>query len=260
MSRGLKRLLRSITWKIFPHADLRLRTPVRRFYIPVRKLTDFASLQEIFIERTYAAFLPQLTGITSWVDLGCNSGYFSLNLLDSVEHPEGCHALLVDAHPICCQTARAAVEVNGLNTRFAVINQLVGPAAASAEFFQARGTQGSSIFKPEAKAKAVHVPSAPFGKVLSWHVLPGRDLVKIDIEGAEKHLFENEADVLATFRYGLAEWHAPHWTGEQMRDWLFKRNARILAVQSSGLETGAGAQDSFDGRLGVVLWRTASER
>jgi len=244
----LRNALKSIAWKLFPFAQCTLKT-ASRLKIPIESRDALSGVQEIFIDRVYHPYLEGLSNVKSWVDVGCNVGYFSLWLHDSLG--KGDHkALLLDANPLSCKMAQKLVLLNALQNSFRVENKVIGPDGAEVSFF-ARGTcTGNSIFRDQdPKKRGSTVRSSSLQSIAGTD---SYDLIKIDIEGGEKFLFENESERVLQFRLGLAEWHAPHWTGNQMREWLEKNKCRTVKVIPSDLSR----PDPFLSSRGTVLWET----
>jgi len=56
----------------------------------------------------------------------------------------------------------------------------------------------------------------------------------------------------ATFRYVILEWHAPHCSGNWVREWIQARKLRILKVES---EFGRlNPAQVWDAEVGLVHW------
>ncbi|MDD5262149.1 MAG: FkbM family methyltransferase [Methylacidiphilales bacterium] len=245
-----RRLLKSLAWKLFPFAECAVKTASRlKILIPTKDA--FGAFQEVFYEQCYRPNLASLSEVKRWVDVGCNIGYFSLWLYDALGKTSQ-EALLVDANPLSCKYAGRLLALNKLEPIMRVENALIGPKSAKAPFFASGTSTGSSIHREWGRnRKTILIPSAPLAEIVGTN---SYDLIKIDIEGAEKFIFENETEFILSFPLGLAEWHAPYWSGKQMKDWLQKNKCRILQVSAGSLY----GSDAFDSALGTVLWSTRS--
>jgi FkbM family methyltransferase len=166
---------------------------------------------------------------------------------------------LVDANPICCRSAEEMLSANGFGQRAKVRCALVGPEGEQMSFFQSKSSVRSSLFRPASEEKVSLYTTRSLAGLLQTDNIKNRDLVKIDIEGAESFLFQGQTEALLEFRFGLAEWHGPHWTGPQMRDWLEKNNLKTLNVTAAGWPPPK-LDDPYDAQLGMVLWENPNYR
>jgi len=214
---SLARLKTSIAWKIFPWTQfsLKLASGLR---LCLRNRADFPILQEIFMEQSYAPFLNHLPEINRWVDLGCNCGLFSLYMEDWARERNWLgerRACLVDANRMALISARQSLQRSALDERFEIIEGLVGGKNGTLDFFESKSTYKSSVFELKSKEKSRQVPVVNLA-ALNERLGGPPDLIKADIEGAEKLLFENWPEWLKTARYLLVEWHGPHMKGRDL--------------------------------------------
>jgi FkbM family methyltransferase len=126
--------------------------------------------------------------ISSFVDLGCNVGYFTC--LVASRQPNA-RILAVDANPAVIEACRRNLALNGRGA--AVVHSAVGEANQESLLHVPRGraTRGTL---GEAGGWRQPVDSIPvrmrrFSDLLDEHQLAQVDLVKIDIEGYETRLF-----------------------------------------------------------------------
>jgi len=143
---SLQRLLLSVAWKMFSHAQAQIKT-AHRVRIPLRARGDFAALEEIFVQQAYVPLLAEIPGpILSWVDLGCNAGMFSAWLYDracAVDRGAECSALLVDPGT-CVKTAREFVRLNKIEN-FNVVQACIGDGAPTVFYESKSSTRSSSV-------------------------------------------------------------------------------------------------------------------
>jgi len=247
---SLQRLLLSVAWKLFPYAQAQIKT-TNRVRVPVRARGDLAALEEIFIHQAYAPLLANLPGpLLSWVDLGCNAGMFSAWLYDracSAGRGGDCRALLVDAGS-CIATAREFVRLNGLSG-FEVVQACIGDGRPAVFYESKSSTRSSSAIRPSSREKRLQVETVSVTALLHLHNFAKADLLKVDIEGAEKFLLL-EPGLLQRFRAGLLEWHAETTDGPTAAKWITGQGGRIVhAVAQDGT-----AGDPLQARLGMLAW------
>ena len=254
----MKRLLKSWAWKLLPHADLRLRTR-GGLWLNIADQGAWGCLEEVFVGGAYEPFFRHLNGIRGWVDLGCNVGFFSLALWDSMlqKNPSASppKVLMGDANEHCLKMVRAGLQGNGLERRWACRHVVVGPPGETVSFAQFRFSVHSGIFSAQKGEKNYRYPTTDLPLLLS-DLGPELDLLKLDVEGAERFVFELHPDLLAGFRFGLCEWHAPHFPGKAFRNWIEKNKLELLEMRSQTAEGyDAGRGHTWDSPVGIALWR-----
>ena len=246
---SLPRLLLSVAWKLFPFAQAQIKT-AHRVRVPLRARGDFAALEEIFVLRAYEPLLAKLPApILSWVDLGCNAGMFSACLYDracGTGRGAECRALLVDPG-VCVRTAREFVRLNGLT--FDVVQSCIGDGQPAVFYESKSSIRSSSAIKPDSREKEIRVETVSATSLLEQHHFAEADLLKVDIEGAEKYLLD-EAGLLRRFRAGILEWHAETTTGATAAKWITDQGGRIVHVVSQDGTPG----DPLASHVGMIAW------
>jgi FkbM family methyltransferase len=247
---SLQRLRLSLAWKAFPWAAAQIKT-ARGVRVPLQARGDFPALAEIFVQQAYAPLLAALPEpVTSWVDLGCNAGMFSAWLYDracATGNGAECRALLVEPGS-CIETAREMVRLNGLKDRFQVVRACVGDGAPVVFYESKSSTRSSSAIKPLSREKQIQMETRTVTSLLDGH-LPQADLIKIDIEGAEKFVLR-EAGILPRFRAGIIEWHAETTSGADVAAWITGAGGRVVHAVAQDGTTG----DPLQARLGMLAW------
>jgi FkbM family methyltransferase len=252
---GVRRLLKSIAWKLLPYGDLDfdLASGLR---LPLRDKGEWACLGEVFVNRVYDDFFRQLGAVRGWVDLGCNVGFFSLGLehyLRSSGSPPPTRALLIDANEHCVALAGENLRRNGLGG-WVARHAVLGPAGQTVTFHQFKYSIHSGIFSQQRGEKVKHYPTTPLATLLQQHEVP-RDLIKIDIEGAEKNLFADEGRLIREFRAGICEWHAPEMPGRELERFLRAAGCEIFFLKSQPVDWDMKRGDSVESPVGMLGWR-----
>jgi FkbM family methyltransferase len=251
---SLARLKTSIAWKVFPwtNFNFKLASGLR---LCLRNRGDFPILQEIFMEQSYAPFLRDIAPVRRWVDLGCNCGLFSLYLEDwARQHgwKDERRACLVDANRLALASTRDSIARNDLGNQFHVVEGLVGVKTGTMGFFESKSTYKSSVFELKSKEKSRQVSVVDLA---SLHEKLGGppDLVKADIEGAEKLLFEHWPEWLQTSRYLLVEWHEPHMKGRDLDAICSRLGFRLVAAHPPAYLKN-DSRPALDLPIGSALW------
>ena len=232
---SLKRLIRSITRDLLPYADLQFHTP-SGLHLHVPDRGAWSSCGEAFLARIYDPFLPHVKEVRQWVDLGCNQGFFSFVFLDYLAGQKTgspkTNVFLGDADEVCVKRVCEAIKRNKLV--WCCEQVIVGPPGESISFKKHKDSLGSNIF------------GRGHGRILRYATTDVTerfaqetnvfDLIKIDVEGAEKFLFDHHLTFLKRFRYGLCEWHAPFFSGTDLEVRLKQLNWQVVELHSQGVE------------------------
>lgn len=175
-----------------------------KFYITPRS-TDLFTIYEIFSDRGYLPKLPNYPrDLETVVDFGANIGVFSVWVAQTF-HPRS--VIAVEMEPDCYHRLTEAIALNQLE-------DTIHPFQAA--IFNQSGTvatkkiPGSTFFTIAPQKSTHQVRSFSFQDFLTHTGIDRIDLLKIDIEGAEKYLL---TDVNAELfqhrvRYILLETHS----------------------------------------------------
>lgn len=256
---GTRRLLKSIAWKMLPWAELEFNTP-SGLKLPLRNPGEWGCLGEIFVSRAYEPFWKHLMDVRGWVDLGCNAGFFSFALLDQLRQAGGgtndFPAFLADANELCVAQTQQSIQQNDLARSWECRHVVVGPPGQVVEFSQFKFSVHSGIFSRQRGERTHRYRTTDLASLADC--FQGRtDLIKIDIEGAEVFLFESHPQLLKRFRYGLCEWHAPHFDGSALQRHLKQLGFRVLEFRSQPAEGYDVRQGhSWNSPVGMALWQT----
>jgi len=253
---SLKRLLKSVVRDLLPYAGLDFHTQYGlHLYVPDRGA--WSSAGEVFFTRVYDPFYPHLNGVRRWVDLGCNHGFFSFGLLDYLSRQEKklptTDVFLGDANEVCATRVQAMIKHNALQPRWRCQHVVIGPPGTTVSFQQHKDSLGSNIFGQGRSRRFIRYPVTDITARLDGE-RELFDLIKIDIEGAEKFLFDHHVGLLKRFRYGLCEWHAPTFSGADLHSRLNQLNWRVLELRSQGIDYDVSCGHSWDSPMGMVLW------
>lgn len=186
--------------------DLRLKQPLRVDLRLRERGTDFRTFHEVLVEEVYRPVLKYLPSCRTFVDLGANIGTTTLYIAG---HFPGCRILAVEPNPNTyellnhnlgrlkkagrCRTVQAAAWAQS------TVLQVDGSVAVD-EFdsFRAVPSLGGDVVPIRGMSVQEIIDHAGFDQV---------DLMKIDIEGAEREIFEGPLNWLKQVRVLTVEFH-----------------------------------------------------
>jgi FkbM family methyltransferase len=257
---SVRRLLKSVVRDMLPYADLDFRTP-SGLHLRVPDRGAWSSVGEVFVARGYDPFYRHLERVRHWVDLGCNQGFFSFGLLEHLARKEGhfpdTRVFLGDANETCVSRVSAAIGNNNLQGKWKCERVIIGPPDTNVRFEQHKDSVHSNIFAWGRSHKNFNLATTNITQMLAKEQNLF-DLIKIDIEGAEKFLFEHHLNFLQRFHHGLCEWHVPMFSGPQLVELLKQRNWRVVEFLSSGDQYDLRRGNSWESPYGVALWENSA--
>lgn len=208
---------------IYPLAEVFLRRfPLQRRLEPNGLVYRLTSLDQLSIEygmftaQEYARALGDQS-VETFIDLGCNAGWFAL-WLSARGRDRRCIGLLVDAHPRMVAEAAWHLKQNGL-ANCVVVHGAVGvrPGKSWTTFHVHPSSVASSVlpYQPgkqhpvKGRITDVTVPAVSVGS--EWNGRFGNmavDLLKVDIEGKELDFVAYESGFLQKrVTRVVVEWH-----------------------------------------------------
>ncbi|HEY5296781.1 MAG TPA: FkbM family methyltransferase [Verrucomicrobiae bacterium] len=162
-----------------------------------------------------ASLLPQ--NFNTFVDLGCNVGYFTCWLAHLARGRSKIRGLMIDANPDAVKESQWHMQANQLDEVFA-INGIVGegrPGEVSEFFLYESNICSMSHLTEEVRQNLkgrwtkILVPAVNLDACWQQHFDNTRcNLLKIDIEGSEMNFLRNEQSFLKLVDAILIEWHA----------------------------------------------------
>lgn len=213
--------------RVVPGSDLTYR---------ISSLDNFLVAAEIFEDGEYAV-ADTFGAVSTFVDLGCNCGFFTLFLAKHAER-RGMRGLMIDAHPAMVSASQWHVVRNDL-TGVSVIWGLAGGGANErAKFFLNIDAAGSTQF---ARVPDGNVSRNPFREIEvpvisllhEWELAFGTErcgVLKIDIEGSELLFLQQERDFLHRTDRVLIEIHKWLVNGEAVHSELSTAGFKRVAI------------------------------
>jgi len=208
------KILKSIAKRTLPNLDLRLRGKGGAQF-PLQVYTDTSGFDELATFGCYDQLLDKLPPPQHFLDIGCNSGFFSLVLYDRArargeKAKPWQRGLLVDADAQCVQRAQYSMEINRLTEFVSVIQGAVGPRGQKVLFHKSKSSRNSSTMHRYYPDKTLEMDSMNLENEMDSYFGKGFkiDLLKVDIEGGEIHLLNEWASTLQRCKALLAEQHS----------------------------------------------------
>ncbi len=191
------------------------RTDAAGLTYRLRSLESFLLADEIFSGKVYRDAFDG-ADIATFVDLGCNVGYFVLYAAEHSPLGRQVIGLAVDGNRAMVDETRHHVALNCLanvQVEFGVVG--FASTVDEATFYVNPSNVASSaqpILNPRIPKKGDSRPTiVPVVHVFErWQQLHGDrriDLLKIDIEGSERAVLENEQSLLRITDRVVIEWH-----------------------------------------------------
>ena len=150
--------------------------------------------------------LRGIEDVHTFIDLGCNRGIWTCWLASRVANPQHLKGLLVDANPDAAEIATAALKRNEMSS-CAVLTGAVGCGPQP----YVRFAEAPNDLTRHVAETGVKTPTLNVVKV--WKEMHGSDLVdvlKIDVEGAEQGLLDDEPELFLRTKRLIMETHPPH--------------------------------------------------
>ena len=204
------------------HLDFVLRSGIK---IIIRNYADWCTYNDLFVNGEYKEAMDE--AIAEWsptagkerlcvLDLGANTGYFTLQIADIFLHkcPVGNLAIRpVEASPKVAEELRRRLIIPGGRVDAKIINGLVGKREGSARLNFGKedtvnfvgDTGDGGQWESERGAETVRYVDLD----AATSEMPVVHLIKCDIEGSEYAFLENYAGLLAKTRRVVIEFHSP---------------------------------------------------
>jgi FkbM family methyltransferase len=183
--------------------------PGGKYKYRVKSLDSILLVDEIFHSNTYREAITQ--DVRTIADVGCNVGYFPILVAQTV-NPSNLAGLMVDANPEMVEEARRNIQSNHLDNLH-ILHGIIGAAGDS--FYLHPSDLASSQFTIDEPGKSwrgewkeIKAPRTELER--EWRVRFGDarcNLLKVDIEGSEGRLFQQERTFLARTDQIVLEWH-----------------------------------------------------
>jgi FkbM family methyltransferase len=160
---------------------------------------DHSLLSQIFLRKDYQI---EARAVRRILDLGANIGMAAVFL----------HQLFPDAEIVCVEPAsintpvlRRAIALNGIHGR--IFEGAIGDEPGFVDLHLSDQPDCNSVIPTERQGQTVRVPQFSVPQIMEQMGWDGIDLLKLDIEGAEKGILGPHAPWLNQVRYITGESH-----------------------------------------------------
>jgi FkbM family methyltransferase len=227
--------------------DLEIAVPIGEgLRCPILHPEYWHSFEEIFFTNEYSPLFEMLPPPERWIDLGCHAGFFSLlmALWRRRRKMDGSFtALLIDGDSRVARSIERMSQINAFGSRFKFLHGAIASEPGDVRFDEKEVMASSLTADPRGKSVKVVRPEVITGLFPAPY-----DLVKVDIEGAEKDFLTSYGAVIAGARHVLLEWHSWSLGGGSVRQAAarvgLKETAEIVPEHSV----------AHGGTCGVVLF------
>ena len=205
---GMRKLMQSLARRLLPSAHLEITLPTG-IHVPIGSRDQISRFEEIFLARTYDDLLDRIPLPATLCDLGCNAGYFPLALEHRKRLQKSAMAtryLCIDANPDCVKIARRSLSRNLPAGAWRVVQGCVGEPGEEMRFHLSKADAHSSVFAKYSYLRTVRMKALDLTSLFREMFPDGIDLLKVDIEGAEKFLVMSWGDALRCRRI-MVEYH-----------------------------------------------------
>ena len=211
----------------------------------VRHIESMLLSDELFTRNVYLKAIDSKT-VTTFADLGCNVGMVAV-LLRHLTGGKQLEGLMVDANPEMVEETNWHLQQNQMG-KVKALYGLVGAekTGQNAEFYILPSNLGSSQYPvyepgkpPKGDWKKTVVPQLSLEQEWLKNVGDKRcHLLKIDIEGSEGKLIQNEQAFLRRVDTIIIEWHKWIVTKESLDAMLSAQGFRLVEVLEDLDNTG----------------------
>lgn len=183
---------------------------------------------------------------TTFIDLGCNVGYFTC-WLAHLAHGRRLRGLMLDANPSAVQEARWHAATNAMPDVHA-IHGIVGEGTpgTSARFYLYESNICSTSHLPDLEKmqlkgrwQEIEVPCVSIAA--EWRRLFGETrchVLKVDVEGSEMNLLRAEAGFLRQVDSIIVEWHKWKVSFDELKAFLDTQGFRFLKTVEENDQMG----------------------
>ncbi|HLH56777.1 MAG TPA: FkbM family methyltransferase [Verrucomicrobiae bacterium] len=203
------RVLRRVRWNLPARqstVQVRLRRHRHPFHVRLAS-TDWLVLEEIFHRGEYSVVEREIQQARFIVDLGANAG-FSVRYWNAL-YPQA-QILAVEPHPGNCRVCEKNIKAAKIGDRIKLVQGGVGATRGRAELLEAGGEWGYQVSGNEMQ-NGIAVEIYPLETLLNDAIRDGIvDLLKCDIEGAERDLFAQCAAWIHRVSAIVVELHPPY--------------------------------------------------
>jgi FkbM family methyltransferase len=176
--------------------------------------TDWLVLEEIFFNGEYRVVKQILFDAKCIIDLGANVG-FSLRYWQTLF--PGVQMIAMEPEAKNCSLCEENVAAAGLSSRVTLLQAGVGATRKRSRLVDVGHGEWAYQTENTAVDAGPGIEVLPMSEVIALYAKGGNiDLLKCDIEGAEKEVFENCGEWIGAINNMVIELHAPYIAADLM--------------------------------------------
>jgi FkbM family methyltransferase len=207
---AMRKLMQSLARRLLPAAHLEMTLP-SGIRVPIGSRDQISRFEEIFLAKSYDELLDRIPMPETVCDLGCNAGYFPLALEDRkrrLSWTQTTRYVCVDANPACVAIARRGLERNLSAENWRVLRGCVGEPGREMRFHLSKADAHSSLINKYSFLRTIKMKALDLDALFQEQFPSGIDLLKVDVEGAERFLVMSWGAALSKFCRGImVEYH-----------------------------------------------------
>jgi len=174
------------------------------------------------------------TGGKVFIDVGANTGYYSLMLAS-----RGFHRIIaIEPNPPTVKRLAFNVAINGFNEKIHVVPFCVGKEGM-VDFYCDGSLGSASLIQESDDIHPISVPAKPLSQILNDHHVDKIDSMKIDVEGFEDKalipFFETSAQELWPQVLVLEDCHSDHWENDVLKYLLSDKYQLIKKTRANSI-------------------------
>ncbi len=178
------------------------RTRVRRGFCLVGNATCIDALVALrnsgrWDDHVMEACLAFLAPGDRFFDVGANAGYMAVGC--AVRFGDAIEVVAFEPQPALARAIVLSGRANGLG-RLRVVNACLSDREGRATLYLSRHAIHASLVARETAARRLDVPAYTLDRLCESGALPSPDVIKLDVEGAEKAMLDGARRVLAAGR------------------------------------------------------------
>lgn len=201
---------------------LQLTVPGTDLKYQLRYVDSLFLAKTIFEGDEYAAIRGEAGSISSFIDLGCNVGFFPLYLC-KIRRDRKIKGICIDANPAMITEIEANLALNQLSEVTAIHGLAeAGKTGALREFWvtQSSSSSTSDLSSLGTKFGSTNVHAPLLDPLVEFHSRLGDqriDILKVDIEGSELNFLSSHPKLVEQTDRIILEFHKPKVTSAAVR-------------------------------------------
>lgn len=206
-----------------------------QFYLRKPYSSDYKVYEQVFLDKEYLRLAELIhencaTDTISMIDGGANIGFTSIYISDYFKGKKTIKSILIEPFEDNIKTAKLNIDAHGINSVFYEQAGIHNKKCFLKTDQQFRDGMEWSIQITESE-EATELPSIEISEVLEKYQIDTLHVLKLDIEGAERFLFEDEnyaSNFLKKVKIIAIELHDEYHVADAILDIIQKNNFDVI--------------------------------